>query len=328
MTRWFTLLLLVAASSAIAGERVFEKVPFGGWENCFRLGNGQIELIVTTDVGPRVIRLGFVDGQNLFATFEEQLGKTGGDEWRIYGGHRLWHSPERIPRSYAPDNSPVGYEWDGERLKIQQGVEKENQVRKEIEISVSLDANHVTVLHRITNVGPWEITLAPWALTVMAPRGRAILPQEDYRSHEESAPFPARPVVLWHYTDMSDPRWTWGERHIQLRQDPTVTAKQKIGVRNSKGWAAYVLEDDVFIKRHPFDEGAEYPDFGCNAEIFTQPEFLEVESLGPLTRLAPNGGSVEHVEHWFLFKGEIGDEDKEIDESLMPLVRRTEDLLK
>ena len=55
-----------------------EKVAFGGWPNCYRLSNGQIELIVTTDVGPRVARLGFVGQANLFAEFKEQQGKTGG----------------------------------------------------------------------------------------------------------------------------------------------------------------------------------------------------------------------------------------------------------
>ena len=30
----------------------------------------------------------------LFKEYDEQMGKTGGDEWRIYGGHRLWIAPE------------------------------------------------------------------------------------------------------------------------------------------------------------------------------------------------------------------------------------------
>ena len=37
-----------------------ETMPYGGWPNCARVANDQIELIATTDVGPRVMRLGWV----------------------------------------------------------------------------------------------------------------------------------------------------------------------------------------------------------------------------------------------------------------------------
>jgi hypothetical protein len=48
--------------------------------------------------------------------------------------------------------------------------------------------------------------------------------------------------------------------------------------------------------------GARYPDGGCNFELFTNPEFLELETLGPLVELKP-GEMAEHVERWWLFEG-------------------------
>ena len=87
-----------------------EKIVYTGWPNCYRLANGLVELVVTTDVGPRVIRFGFVGGANVFKEYDAMLGLTGGDEWRIYGGHRLWHAPEGKPRTYCPDNGPVQIE--------------------------------------------------------------------------------------------------------------------------------------------------------------------------------------------------------------------------
>ena len=94
------------------------KVNYGGWPNCYRLSNPQVELIVTTDVGPRIIRFGFVGEDNEFCEFGEMLGKRGGNEWRIYGGHRLWHAPEAEPRTYAPDNSPVRLERHGDVVRL------------------------------------------------------------------------------------------------------------------------------------------------------------------------------------------------------------------
>ena len=144
----FLFLIPQISSGAV---QLQEKVSYGGWPNCVRLTNGQIELIITTDVGPRVIRLGFVGGQNLFKEFADQMGKTGGTEWRSYGGHRLWHAPEAMPRTYFPDNSAVKYTWDGKTLKLVQPIETTTGIVKEMEITLNPNENHVTVLHRLTN---------------------------------------------------------------------------------------------------------------------------------------------------------------------------------
>jgi hypothetical protein len=299
-----------------------DKVNYGGWPNCIRLTNGQVELIITTDVGPRVIRFGFVGGQNLFKEYKEQLGKTGGDQWRIFGGHRLWHAPEASPRTYAPDNEPVKHTWDGNTLKLIQPVEPSTGIAKEIDISLDASSNHVTVAHRLINKNQWEIELAPWCLTVMAPGGRAIFPQEPYRPHPEYL-LPSRPMVMWGYTDMKDPRWIWGTKYVQLKQDPNATTKQKIGFGNTLGWAAYALNGELFLKRYGYDPKATYTDFGCNTESYTDRDMLEVETLGPLTKLAP-GGKAEHVEHWFLYRVQVDESEASIDQHVGPLVRQTD----
>ena len=84
-----------------------EKVSYRGWSNCHRLANDEVELIVTGDVGPRVIRFAPVGGDNLFKEFDDMMGRTDDEEWLIYGGHRFWHAPEEKPRTYYPDNAPV-----------------------------------------------------------------------------------------------------------------------------------------------------------------------------------------------------------------------------
>jgi hypothetical protein len=110
------------------------------------------------------------------------------------------------------------------------------------------------VAHRLINRSPWAVELVVWALPVMAPGGRAIYPQADFIPHPDLLA-PARPLVLWHFTDMSHPRWTCGRRHIQLRQDPGATTNQKVGMLNRIGWAAYLPEGDVFIERYPYQPG-------------------------------------------------------------------------
>lgn len=271
-----------------------EQVTYGPWSKCLRLTDGRLELVITTEVGPRIIRCGFVGRRNLF-------GEVGPDimdgEWRLYGGHRLWHSPEIRPRSYAPDNDPIQWcEIEG-GVRLQPRTEATTGIRKELE--VALRDGHAEVTHRLHNCSLWPVELAPWALTVMAQRGMAIVahPQGD-----PDALLPNRTLTLWPYTDMADPRVTWGTRYIVIRQDPSRAQRFKVGLNAAAGWAAYLLGGELFLKRFPYVSGACYPDGGCSCELFTNDLILEVESLGPLTALAP-GCCVEHVEHWHLFEG-------------------------
>ncbi len=296
---------------------LMQKVSYGGWPRCIRLANRNIELIATTDIGPRIIRFGFIGAPNLFKEFAD-VGKTGGEAWRNYGGHRLWHAPEAKPRSYAPDNGPIEHQWDGAALKLIQPTEAATGIQKEIEIFLDARRDSVAVLHRLVNKNHWPVELAPWALTVMQGPGRAILPQEP----PSDELLPVRPVGLWGYTNMADPRWTWGAKFIQLRCDPAAATPQKVGLGNKQGWAAYCRDGQVFLKCFAFDPAA-YPDFGCNAECYTRGDMLEVESLGPLTRLAPNA-AVAHLERWYLFKAEISESDDKIETAMTPLLRQAQ----
>ena len=273
-----------------------EKITYGGWENCLKLSDDRIELVVTLDVGPRIIRLAVPGGQNLFKEFDDQMGKTSGTEWMSFGGHRFWHAPEVFPRTYAPDFEPVEYIWKDNILSLMQKTEPETGIQKEIEIRIQNGTVHLR--HRLINHNPWAIELAPWCLSVMAAGGRLLVPQEDFIPHPDALT-PARSLALWHFTRMNDPRFTWGDRLIQMREDSQINSKQKFGIRNAQGWAAYELEKDLFIKAAPLISGGNYPDMGCNFEFFTMPGFLEVESLGPLVKLEP-GAATDHEEKWWV----------------------------
>jgi hypothetical protein len=295
-----------------------EKINYGGWPNCIRLCNEEIELIVTTDIGPRIIRFGFIDKQNFFFLSTEDSGKTAGSDWRIYGGHRLWLAPEQIPFTYYPDNEPVSYTYKERTLKLTQEIESTSGIVKEIEITLSPTKNHVTVLHRLINQSLSNIELSPWALSVMSPGGRAIIPHEPYGEGDDYL-LPARSLALWHYTKMNDPRWVWGEKYIQAIQDPFKNSEQKIGIMNKQGWTAYFLNGEVFIKQFAFNPVAAYPDFGCNNEIYINNKFLEIETLGPLIKLLP-GKITEHFEHWSLSAIEADESEESIHKNILPAV--------
>jgi hypothetical protein len=297
-----------------------EKIAYRGWPNCYRLANGIVDLIVTGDVGPRIIRFGFAGDVNEFKEYEALLGLTGGDEWRIYGGHRLWHGPEVSPRTYQPDNEPVRVAEHAGFVRVTQPTEAATGIQKEIDIYLAADRPHVRLVHRLRNTGLWAVELAPWALTVMAQGGKVIIPLPPRGSHPEAL-LPANSLTLWAYTDMSDPRWTWGRKYIMLRQDPAATQPQKAGVMVPDGWAAYANRGHLFVKKFAYVAGATYPDWGCSVETFTNADMLEVESLGPLISLQP-GAVVEHVEEWRLYRDvPLPQTDADVDRDVAPRVK-------
>src|SRR5216684_9260082 len=142
-----TVLLTINLEAAVS----VEKVEYKGWHNCYRVTNGEVELIVTGDVGPRIIRFGFVGGQNLFKEYPEQMGKTGEDKFQLRGGDRVWKAPEDPVATWAPDNVPVEITTTPTGLVARAPVEPLTMLQKEIEVSMAPSGTEVTVSHRITN---------------------------------------------------------------------------------------------------------------------------------------------------------------------------------
>lgn len=300
-----------------------ERLNYLNLPNCYRLSNGTVEVIVTTDVGPRIIRYGFGGEDNILGECPAETLETELGQFKPWGGHRLWIAPEAMPDSYAPDNSPVEYQIEGsETIRLMPRVEPRTRVQKEMTVTLDAQGTGVTIRHKIINRNLSGIDAAPWALTIMNGGGETILPQEPYRTHDEYL-LPARPLVLWHYTDLTDPRWSIGRKYIRLRTDAGLLEPQKVGIMNKQGWAAYHRHRTLFVKRFGYDEGASYPDYGSNTETYTAGSFIEVETLGPLRRLEP-GMAAEHVERWYLFRNvEHGETETIIDASISPLVAQT-----
>lgn len=277
-----------------------EIVPYAGWNNNLRLSNGQLEAIVTLDVGPRIISLRTAAGENILKQFSEQLGYQSEMEWRIRGGHRFWLGPEDLELSYHQDNHPVFHQSspDSGAITIDSVQTSPYNIRKTLTLGMPDSGPGMTVGHTAINEGSDPVTLATWGLTVMKPGGLEIIPQPPLGVHPRDL-LPNRGIVLWPYTDLSDPRWQFCQKYFLLRQSedglPT-----KIGLAHRENWIGYVIEETLFIKTFDYVDGATYPDGGCNFETFTNSEMLEIESLGPLVTLAP-GESVSHTENWHVF---------------------------
>jgi hypothetical protein len=303
---------------------MLERISYRGWENAYRISNATIELVVLADVGPRIVSCRLVGGgENIFHEVPEQAGLTGGNVFRPYGGHRLWIWPE-VERTYFPDNSRVTVFQSHNQASFTAPVESAapgSNLQKELEIRLYAGAR-VTVTHRVINRDSRSTELALWAPTMTKAGGRAILPLPPRAAMDKDHFQSVGPLTLWSFTDFADSRWVLGTEYVQLQQQTNPTGRfpeQMTGVYNPAGWGAYFLNGTLFLKRAPVAHGAVYPDFGCNFEVFTNPDFLELESLGPMVGLGP-GESMSHTERWALF-GNVpgGDDDSWIRSAILPL---------
>ena len=289
---------------------------------CVRMSNGTVDVWLATEVGPRIVRYGFVGGDNLLAWGLTDVVQTDLGTWRPMGGHRLWLAPEHMPRSYSPDNDPVDVQVSGGTVTLTQPVEPKTGIQKVLTVTLADTGTAVTVGHRLVNKSLWDVEVSPWALTIMNTGGTVLLPQEPYASHDDAL-LPARAMTLWAYTDLSDPRWQIGPRFLRLRTDAARAGSQKVGIANTRGWAAYHRNRDLFVKRYAWDHTARYPDFGVNTEAYTAGAFIELETLGALVSLAP-GASAAHEERWYLFKDvEQPASDDALDKVLAPRLAST-----
>jgi len=277
-----------------------EKTHFGPWEHCYRISNGEVDLVVLAEAGPRILRYGFVGDQNFLREWPDRKGSatlaTPDGEWRIIGGHRLWVAPEFSPGTYPADNDPVDVRITDTGLVATAPVEKLTRLEKQIEVRLESRGTRAEIVHRIFNRGYVAVRLAPWALTVMAQNGWGVTGFPPRGTHPEILP-PTNPLVMWAFSDFTDARLRLTKKYLALKQDPANRAPQKFGLFHPQTWGAYLLNGQAFMKRLECDPAKTYPDFGASFEIFTNADFLELETLGPLETLDP-GGSITHVEKW------------------------------
>ena len=288
---------------------MIDLIPYGGWKNNLRLRGAKTELVITLDVGPRVIRYGFHDGPNVFVEIKEQMGGAGESDWMIRGGHRFWTAPE-AGHSYDLDNGPVVFKKLGDAaVELAQPPSKAFGFQKALRVEILPGADEmVRLTHRLTAIGDKPLEVTPWALSVMDGGGTCLVPQPKADLHPTEFPegretlpeefLPNREFVLWPFTDLTDGRYRFGEHFLRLshRADKPAT---KLGLKVPATWIACENKGTVFAKHLPFQPGQTYPDRGVNLELFTNAAILEMESLAPLVPIKP-GQSVEHVEHWVL----------------------------
>jgi hypothetical protein len=219
-------------------------------------------------------------------------------DFYFHGGHRLWHSPEAMPRTYIPDTGELTITNIPDGVVLEAPTERGTGIRKRMEIHLATDQPSVTLTHTLINDGLWPVELAPWAITQFRLGGTVILPM-PVGNVDSAGLLPNRQISLWPYARINDPRLKLDDEFVLFKAEAALPPF-KMGYFNPHGWMAYWLDGVLFRKMFEAQTESTYPDNNCNAEMYCNDQFVELESLGQLTVIKP-GESVVHVETWELF---------------------------
>jgi len=268
-----------------------EQTEFLGWREAYRLRLGEVELVVVTEIGPRVLSLSVGGGPNLLFVDQGTAGRGQGDDgWHIYGGHRLWVAPETAD-TYAPDNARCQVEVLDDGLTVLAPVTPWTGLQKRL--TVTARGDRFVLEHGVRNTGDALCTGAIWALTCVVPRGAVAFPWG------RGGAWDLKKIVYWnrwmdHGSDVNSGQWQPGPDLFRIV--PT-GEEGKVGANSPEGWVALCREDATFVRWRPWSPGARYPDEDTSLQVYTCDRFVELETLSPLTVFYPHT-EVVHREIW------------------------------
>ncbi|MBE6885083.1 MAG: hypothetical protein E7487_10810 [Ruminococcaceae bacterium] len=318
------------------GNVKFSQKEYLNFGNCLVMENAAAQLIITLDVGPRIISYKLNGGENVFfndvnrvMTFEsDDLKAEGGEEkgrWVMYGGHRFWTAPEDYFVTYDPDNEPCTAEINEEEgsVILTARTRTATGFKKTVKVTLAQESSKVTVDHILTNCSDEVKNVAVWGVTVIDKGAVEVVPLPTNRTENF---YPRQIIALWYGMPLDEPRVKWKKDCAVLTQDCNATKTFKFGTCIEDGWVGSFVKGQFFMIKVPYDSSKQYTDRGCNYETFTNHLLTEMETLGDVVDLAP-GCSHSHTEEWNLIPFEkVPDFDEEY--NLDALAELAKDLLK
>lgn len=291
------------ASAAAARKVTVTRMNYHGWPGSIVMGNGKADVIIVPAIG-RVMQFKFAeDAEGPFWENRRLDGKSPdpkSSEWGNFGGDKTWPAPQadwgRItPREWPPpvafDSMPVEAKAEGNTVILTSPVDPHFGLRthRRVELDpqqpiLTITTTYEKVQGEPRKVGVWIITQLDDPVAVYALVPERSLFAKGY--NEQSRDLPQDLKV---------------ERGL-LSCTRSHSLSTKIGT--DAGTLLWVGEKVMVKIDSPRVPGAEYPDQGSSAEIYTNPDpldYVELELLGPLQTMKV-GDKIERASTYTLLR--------------------------
>ncbi len=254
---------------------------YKNYGKCVVFERAGLKAMITVDLGPRIIYYGTDAFNFMNEDLNRNVNKGGeffdeeyspGETWYLYGGHRVWKSPEDL-YTYTPDNYPIDYTIDDDGFG---GVFHSHMSKRfAYKLIIKMDENGGLSVKNVCSTRFLGEKFYTWALSVVCKNGTLTVPLNDKVDDLN----PVQNLVQWPYNDLADDRVKLTHTHLTVRQTDRPEAL-KLGLYSKKGRAYYTVGDKTlkWTVEAPNPNG-KYSDFGCNFETYTNQHILEVEWL-------------------------------------------------
>lgn len=248
------------------------------------------ELIISSSFGPRVLSL-CVDGSvNIF--FLDHKKELGFMDFKLYGGHRLWTSPESLD-TYEGDNGECSVEVSAGEIKVSSFNESTGLLKS---MKICDNNKQFCITHSIENKSDMLYSASLWGLSCVRPDAKLFMPWTT------SGEWKMSKIVYWqkwggsHSSDVNSMAFKKGARLFSITPDGR---EFKVGAAAHEGFVGASGEGYTLIKKFDRCDNAIYPDDNCAAECYGCADFSEIETLSPIYTMNP-GKRYEHKETWIL----------------------------
>ncbi len=290
-----------------------EVVSYYGYDDCIRLNNDQVTVVLCPAAGGRVLEYS-LDGVNVLYLPE-------GDEgWKWDGTSR--QGPMNAGRfDIGPEKMVRRGQvlwmgaWTGEitgdrSARMTSEFDSTSGVRLIRDFALAPSGSRLICTQTIVNESDAPVSLCHWSRTFAVGGGIAVVPR---------TPRGRFPNGYTMYGSKGEIFLQPEDPNIQVTDDAVVVSAApqfpKLGFDSNAGWLAYLAPtDQLFVKRFRTFPDRAYNEFAALtiSVWYPQREMVELEPIGPAENLAP-GERASFSEEWWLLPQPFPESSKEID---------------
>lgn len=270
------------------------EINYKNYNNCLRITNNLVEVIVFMENTIRIVKYGYVNGNNQF----EDILIDNDSRNIIGGGHSFSYIPQIDQNVDFIDNQGITYERISSGIRLIQNIEKWTQIRRVIEIIFYENSSKIKVIHKILSLNAFDINIAICSNTVVRNGGIEIIPFSIGNNRD----VPNKSLVFWPYSNLKDSRVYLGDKYIAMKVNENICDRFRMGVNTDLRYVLYYNNNEMFVKEFDEIKGCyEYPNMGCKNESLITTNYLEMKSNSPIYKLSTNN-YITHIEVWNIYK--------------------------
>lgn len=295
------------------GDGMVKIINYSGWKNAIEISNASTRVVVVPAIG-RIMYFGFKGGENLLWNNPEFRAVTlpegqpyranGNITWANFGGDKVWPTeqddfPKINGYGWPPDHWFDGqahtYELHDDGVTITGAVSVFCGARSIREIRLAEEGSRLTINQTIEKVqAAGNVSVEPVKYTIW--NVTQIINPEQALFNLNPASHLDKGYYLWSGTEARNFK-VYG--NVGVFTPDLLGNSQKAGA-DSDDWLAGIVGQTVFGEFFKLLPGADYPDDGLSAEVYTSADYTEIELLSPHTVLGV-GETLTHTIHWDLF---------------------------